>query len=67
MLEAVFEGGGAVDLATQTDLDPNAEAQRRVGGPVNLKPGEPLTVSSQSFAWFSPKPQLLTAFRDCWA
>lgn len=45
MLEAVFEGGGAIDLATQTDLDPDAEAQRRVGGPVNLKPGEPLTVS----------------------
>ena len=46
MLEAVFEGGGGFDLATQTDLDPEAEAQRRVGGPVNLKPGEPLTVSS---------------------
>ena len=45
MLEAVFEGGGGFDLATQTDLDPDAEAQRRVGGPVNLKPGEPLTVS----------------------
>ena len=46
MLEAVFEGGGGFDLATQTDLDPEAEAQRRVGGPVNLKPGEPLTVST---------------------
>ncbi len=45
MLEAVFEGGGGFDLATQTDLDPEAEAQRRVGGPVNLKAGEPLTVS----------------------
>ena len=67
MLEAVFEGGGAVDLATQTDLDPDAEAQRRVGGPVNLKPGEPLTVSSPSLAWFLPIPQLLDSLRDCWA
>jgi len=46
MLETVFEGGGGFDLASQTDLDPDAEAQRRVGGPVNLKPGEPLTVSA---------------------
>ena len=46
VLEAVFEGGAGLDLATQTDLDPDAEAQRRVGGPVSLKPGEPLAVST---------------------
>lgn len=46
VLEAVFEGGGGFDLATQIDLDPEAEAQRRVGGPVDLKPGEQLAVGT---------------------
>ena len=44
VLEAVFEGGVGIDLATQTDLDPEAEGQRRIGGPVDLRPGELLTV-----------------------
>lgn len=44
VLEAIFEGGAGRDLATTTDLDPDSDGQRRVGGPVNLRPGEPLTV-----------------------
>ena len=44
VLEAVFEGGGGMDLATQTDLDPDTDGQRRIGGPVDLRPGELLTV-----------------------
>lgn len=44
VLEAIFEGGPGRDLATTTDLDPDSDGQRRVGGPVNLRPGEPLTV-----------------------
>lgn len=44
VLEAIFEGGVGRDLATTTDLDPDSDGQRRVGGPVNLRPGEPLTV-----------------------
>ena len=56
MLEAVFEGGAGLDLATQTDLDPDAEAQRRVGGPVSLKPGEPLAVSTAPKSQEPPPP-----------
>ncbi len=44
VLEAIFEGGPGRDLATTTDLDPDSDGQRRVGGPVSLRPGEPLTV-----------------------
>ncbi|KAK9916361.1 hypothetical protein WJX75_001798 [Coccomyxa subellipsoidea] len=44
VLEAIFEGGVGRDLATTTDLDPDSDGQRRVGGPVNLRPGEPLTM-----------------------
>ncbi len=44
VLEAVFEGGPGRDLATTTELDPDSDGQRRVGGPVSLRPGEPLTV-----------------------
>lgn len=55
MLEAVFEGGAGLDLATTTDLDPENEGQRRVGGPVSLRPGEPLTVGRH----FSIEPILL--------
>jgi hypothetical protein len=44
MLEAVFEGGAGVDLATTTELDPDNEGQRRIGGPVDIRPGQLLTV-----------------------
>lgn len=44
MLEAVFEAGTGADLATRTDLDPEDEGQRRVGGAVaGPRLGEPLT------------------------
>lgn len=43
-LEAIFEGGGGRDLAAATDLDSDTDGQRRVGGPIELLPGEPVTV-----------------------
>ncbi len=44
VLEAVFEGGAGLDLATQPELDAGVDGQRRIGGPVDLRPGEALTV-----------------------
>ena len=40
MLEAVFEGDG--DFATAAQLPGADDGQRRVGGDVDLRPGEPL-------------------------
>ncbi|KAK9810230.1 hypothetical protein WJX72_007025 [[Myrmecia] bisecta] len=42
VLEAIFEGGPNNDMATQTELDLEAENVRRVGGPVDMRPGEPV-------------------------
>ncbi len=45
VLECVFEAGTGADLATRTELDPEDENQRRVGGAVaGPRIGEPLTV-----------------------
>ena len=45
VLECVFEAGTGDDMATRTELDPEDENQRRVGGAVSgPHPGEPLTV-----------------------
>ena len=44
VLEALWEGALGADLATQTELDSETEGQRRIGGPVDLRPGELLTV-----------------------
>ena len=42
VFEAIFEGEG--DIAAATSLDGGDTSQRRVGGPVDLKPGETLQV-----------------------
>ena len=45
VLECVFEAGTGDDMATRTELDPEDENQRRVGGAVSgPRLGEPLTV-----------------------
>lgn len=44
ILEVVFTDGAPVDLVTLAELDPEVDGLRRVGGPIDLKAGEGLTL-----------------------